>query len=284
MKNTFFCKKNTINIQGKIISLQEQWVMGILNVTPDSFYDGGAHNSIQTAIAQTQKFLNEGAQIIDVGGYSTRPNADDIAVQEEINRVVPVIAALKQKFPNIIISIDTFRAEVARQAIQHGAAMINDISAGELDPTMFETVAALQVPYILMHTRGTPQNMQSQTDYTNMMDEIITYFSTKINKLKALGVNDLIIDPGFGFAKTLDQNYELLQKLSYFNVLELPILVGLSRKSMVYKLLQTTAAEALNGTTVLHTLALEQGASILRVHDVKEAVETITLVNKFMKS
>ncbi len=284
MKNTFFCKKNTINIQGKIISLQEQWVMGILNVTPDSFYDGGAHNSIQTAIAQTQKFLNEGAQIIDVGGYSTRPNADDIAVQEEINRVVPVIAALKQKFPNIIISIDTFRAEVARQAIQHGAAMINDISAGELDPTMFETVAALQVPYILMHTRGTPQNMQSQTDYTNMMDEIITFFSTKINKLKALGVNDLIIDPGFGFAKTLDQNYELLQKLSYFNVLELPILVGLSRKSMVYKLLQTTAAEALNGTTVLHTLALEQGASILRVHDVKEAVETITLVNKFMKS
>jgi len=264
--------------------LQEQWVMGILNVTPDSFYDGGAHNSIQTAIAQTQKFLNEGAQIIDVGGYSTRPNADDIAVQEEINRVVPVIAALKQKFPNIIISIDTFRAEVARQAIQHGAAMINDISAGELDPTMFETVAALQVPYILMHTRGTPQNMQSQTDYTNMMDEIITFFSTKINKLKALGVNDLIIDPGFGFAKTLDQNYELLQKLSYFNVLELPILVGLSRKSMVYKLLQTTAAEALNGTTVLHTLALEQGASILRVHDVKEAVETITLVNKFMKS
>jgi len=284
VKNTFFCKKNTINIQGKIISLQEQWVMGILNVTPDSFYDGGAHNSIQTAIAQTQKFLNEGAQIIDVGGYSTRPNADDIAVQEEINRVVPVIAALKQKFPNIIISIDTFRAEVARQAIQHGAAMINDISAGELDPTMFETVAALQVPYILMHTRGTPQNMQSQTDYTNMMDEIITFFSTKINKLKALGVNDLIIDPGFGFAKTLDQNYELLQKLSYFNVLELPILVGLSRKSMVYKLLQTTAAEALNGTTVLHTLALEQGASILRVHDVKEAVETITLVNKFMKS
>ena len=284
MKNTFFCKKNTINVQGKIISLQEQWVMGILNVTPDSFYDGGVHNSIQTAIAQTQKFLKEGAQIIDIGGYSTRPNADDIAVQEEINRVVPVIAALKQKFPNIIISIDTFRAEVARQAIQHGAAMINDISAGELDPTMFETVAALQVPYILMHTRGTPQNMQSQTDYTNMMDEIITFFSTKINKLKALGVNDLIIDPGFGFAKTLDQNYELLQKLSYFNVLELPILVGLSRKSMVYKLLQTTAAEALNGTTVLHTLALEQGASILRVHDVKEAVETITLVNKFMKS
>ena len=162
--------------------------------------------------------------------------------------------------------------------------MINDISAGELDPTMFETVAALQVPYILMHNRGTPQNMQNQTDYTNMMDEIITFFSTKINKLKALGVNDLIIDPGFGFAKTLDQNYELLQKLSYFNVLELPILVGLSRKSMVYKLLQTTAAEALNGTTVLHTLALEQGASILRVHDVKEAVETIILVNKFMKS
>ncbi|MEY3413082.1 MAG: dihydropteroate synthase [Bacteroidota bacterium] len=284
MKNTFFCKKNTINVQGKIISLQEQWVMGILNVTPDSFYDGGAHNSIQTAIAQTEKLLNEGAQIIDVGGYSTRPNADDIALQEEINRVVPVIAALKQKFPNIIISIDTFRAEVARQAIQHGAAMINDISAGELDPTMFETVAALQVPYILMHNRGTPQNMQNQTDYTNMMDEIITFFSTKINKLKALGVNDLIIDPGFGFAKTLDQNYELLQKLSYFNVLELPILVGLSRKSMVYKLLQTTAAEALNGTTVLHTLALEQGASILRVHDVKEAVETIILVNKFMKS
>jgi dihydropteroate synthase len=284
VKNTFFCKKNTINVQGKIISLQEKWVMGILNVTPDSFYDGGAHNSIQTAIAQTEKLLNEGAQIIDVGGYSTRPNADDIALQEEINRVVPVIAALKQKFPNIIISIDTFRAEVARQAIQHGAAMINDISAGELDPTMFETVAALQVPYILMHNRGTPQNMQNQTDYTNMMDEIITFFSTKINKLKALGVNDLIIDPGFGFAKTLDQNYELLQKLSYFNVLELPILVGLSRKSMVYKLLQTTAAEALNGTTVLHTLALEQGASILRVHDVKEAVETITLVNKFMKS
>ena len=280
MKNTFFCKKNTINVQGNIISLAVPLVMGIVNATPDSFYDGNAQFTLEKMLTQVARFLAEGAQMIDVGGYSTRPEAEEVSVAEELRRVIPVIEAIVREFPGTVISIDTFRAEVARKAILAGAAIINDVSAGNLDEHMFATVADLGVPYIMMHSRGTPATMQSLTHYVHLTEEIIAYFEPKINKLKALGVKDIMIDPGFGFAKTLDQNYELLQNLPYFNVLELPILIGVSRKSMVYKLLNTAASEALNGTTVLHTMALMHGASIIRVHDVKEAVEAVQLFQK----
>ena len=280
MKNTFFCKKNTINVQGNIISLDVPLVMGIVNATPDSFYDGNAQLTLEKMLTQVARFLAEGAQIIDVGGYSTRPAAVEVSVTEELCRVIPVIEAIVREFPGTVISIDTFRAEVARKAILAGAAIINDVSAGDLDDNMFATVADFGVPYIMMHSRGTPATMQSLTHYVHLTEEIIAYFEPKINKLKALGVKDIMIDPGFGFAKTLDQNYELLQNLPYFNVLELPILIGVSRKSMVYKLLNTAASEALNGTTVLHTMALMHGASIIRVHDVKEAVEAVQLFQK----
>lgn len=254
--------------------------MGILNATPDSFYDGKINNTFDEIIKHASQMVEDGAKIIDIGGYSTRPSASDVSIIEELKRVIPVIEKLKTLYPNIIISIDTFRAEVAREAINNGASIINDISAGELDHKMFETVADLNVPYIMMHTKGTPQTMQSLTQYENLIEEIISYFSIKINTLKSLGVNDLIIDPGFGFAKTMEQNYELLQKLPYFKVLELPILVGVSRKSMIYKLLNISPDESLNGTTTLNTIALMQGASIIRVHDVKEAVETVKLLEK----
>ena len=280
MNNPIFCKKNTINVRGKIISLAQPLVMGIINVTPDSFFDGGSKNSIDEIVEFTKQMLFDGADIVDVGGYSSRPGASEVTVEEELNRVIPVIKSLVGEFPNIIISIDTFRSKVAFEAINAGASIINDISAGELDDKMFETVAQLKVPYIMMHTKGTPQNMQQQTNYNNLLNDVIDYFIPKINKLKALGVNDMIIDPGFGFAKTLDQNYELLQKLAYFNVLELPILVGISRKSMIYKLLNISPSEALNGTTVLNTIALQNGANIIRVHDVREARQTIALLQK----
>jgi dihydropteroate synthase len=280
VKNTFFCKKNSINVHGNILSLELPLVMGILNATPDSFYDGKINNTFDEIIKHASQMVEDGATIIDIGGYSTRPSASDVSIIEELKRVIPVIEKLKTLYPNIIISIDTFRAEVAREAINNGASIINDISAGELDHKMFETVADLNVPYIMMHTRGTPQTMQSLTQYENLIGEIISYFSIKINTLKSLGVNDLIIDPGFGFAKTMEQNYELLQKLPYFKVLELPILVGVSRKSMIYKLLNISPDESLNGTTTLNTIALMQGASIIRVHDVKEAVETVKLLEK----
>lgn len=280
MNNPIFCKKNTINVRGKIISLAQPLVMGIINVTPDSFFDGGSKNSIDEIVEFTKQMLFDGADIVDVGGYSSRPGASEVTAEEELNRVIPVIKSLVGEFPNIIISIDTFRSKVAFEAINAGASIINDISAGELDDKMFETVAQLKVPYIMMHTKGTPQNMQQQTNYNNLLNDVIDYFIPKINKLKALGVNDMIIDPGFGFAKTLDQNYELLQKLAYFNVLELPILVGISRKSMIYKLLNISPSEALNGTTVLNTIALQNGANIIRVHDVREARQTIALLQK----
>jgi dihydropteroate synthase len=280
VKNTFLCKKNTINVQGNIISLDVPLVMGIVNATPDSFYDGNAQLSLEIMLAQVARYLTEGARIIDVGGYSTRPNAAEVSVAEELTRVIPIIEAIVRQFPGTVISIDTFRAEVARKAVLAGAAIVNDISAGELDENMFDTVAALAVPYMMMHTRGTPTTMQTLTAYTNLAEEIISYFEPKINKLKALGVKDIIIDPGFGFAKTLDQNYELLQKLPYFKVLECPVLVGVSRKSMIYKQLNTSALEALNGTTALHAMALMLGAAIIRVHDVKEAVETVHLFQK----
>ena len=270
----------SINCNGKLIGLRTPKIMGILNLTPDSFYDGGRYNSEKEILLQTEKMINEGSTFIDIGGYSSRPGAKHISEKEELSRIVPVIEILIKHFPNILISIDTFRSEVAKQSIDSGACMINDISAGSLDKSMFETVARLQVPYIMMHMKGTPQNMQKNANYDNLIKDIIYFFSKKVNELRELGLNDIVLDVGFGFSKTLDQNYELLQNLNLFKNLELPILTGISRKSMLYKLLDITPKEALNSTSVANTIALLQGANILRVHDVKEAMETINIVEK----
>lgn len=251
--------------------------MGILNITPDSFFEGSKFTTETEILTQTEKILSEGATFMDVGGYSSRPGAEDISVQEELSRVVNAIKVIIKKFPAAIISVDTFRAEVARQAVQEGAAIINDISAGELDKNMFATVAKLNVPYIIMHMRGTPQTMKSLTEYSNLIGEVTDYFVEKLNRLTMLGVKDVVIDPGFGFAKTIDQNFELLASLDYFKTLDKPILAGLSRKSMIWKTLGTSAADALNGTTALNMTALLKGVRILRVHDVKEAVEVVKL-------
>lgn len=273
----------TINCKGKLISLDSPKVMGILNVTPDSFYDGGKYKSEKTIVSQTQKMLQEGATFIDVGAYSSRPGAQAISEDEELGRIVPIIDLLVKEFPEIILSVDTFRSKVAKETVAAGAAVINDISAGELDENMLCVVGRLKVPYIMMHMRGTPKNMQRLTDYENLMQDILHYFSVKIQSAQNYGIADLIVDPGFGFSKDLNQNYELLHHLEQFASLELPVLVGVSRKSMIYKLLETTPSEALNGTTVLNTIALSKGAHILRVHDVKEAVECVHLVRN-MKS
>lgn len=254
--------------------------MGILNCTPDSFYDGGKYKSESEILHQVEKMLDEGATFIDIGAYSSRPGADFVSKEEELNRLLPIIELLLKKFPEILISIDTFRSNVAQKTIENGASLINDISAGMLDEKMLETVAQLQVPYIMMHMKGTPKTMQSFTNYEDIVKEMMYYFSERISKARSFGLNDIIIDPGFGFAKTLQQNYEVLQKMEYFNSLELPILVGVSRKSMIYKLLENSPQEALNGTSVLNAVALQKGANILRVHDVKEAVECISIVEK----
>jgi dihydropteroate synthase len=251
--------------------------MGIVNITPDSFFEGSRFTTEGEILAQTEKMLSEGAAFIDVGGYSSRPGAEDISVDEELVRVVSAVKAISKGFPSAVISVDTFRSEVARQAVQEGAAVINDISAGELDKEMFTTVAALNVPYIIMHMRGTPQTMKSLTEYKKLIPEVTDYFVEKINRLTALGVKDVIIDPGFGFAKTIDQNFELLANLSAFKILDKPILAGLSRKSMIWKTLGTSAEDALNGTTALNMVTLLNGAGILRVHDVKQAVEVVKL-------
>ena len=267
----------TINCKGRLIDLNTPKVMGILNVTPDSFFDGSRYTSSSAILHHTANMLSEGADFIDIGGYSSRPGATDIPEADEIKRVVPAIAAVIHEFPDAVISVDTFRSGVARAAVDSGAAIVNDISAGSLDANMMKTVAALQVPYIMMHMRGNPANMQTLTDYGNIVKEMTMYFSEKISEARRLGINDLLIDPGFGFAKTLEQNYEILRRLEDFSMLEAPLLVGVSRKSMVYKPLGTSASEALNGTTVLNTIALSKGAKILRVHDVKEAVEAVKL-------
>ncbi len=269
-----------MNCLGKLIDLSTPKVMGILNCTPNSFYDGGKFKSDSEFLSQTEKMLHEGASFIDVGAYSSKPNAEFVSEEEEISRIVPVINSILKKFPETIISVDTFRSQVAKNCIENGVAIINDISAGNLDENMMETVAQLRVPYIMMHMRGNPQTMQSLTNYENIVKEMLLYFSEKIAKARSLGINDLIVDPGFGFAKTLDQNFEVLQKLELFQMLDLPILAGVSRKSMIYKTLDTTSEKALNGTTVLNTIALTKGAKILRVHDVKEAVESVTLFEK----
>lgn len=270
----------TINCKGKLIDLSTPKVMGILNVTPDSFFDGGRYKDENSILNQVETMLNQGATFIDIGAYSSRPNADFVTEDEELQRIVPIVELLVKHFPEIIISVDTFRSEIAKQTIKAGASLINDISAGILDKNMLETVANLSVPYIMMHMRGTPQTMQTLTDYDNLTKDINFYFSERISKARALGIIDLILDPGFGFAKTTQQNFELLNQLELLNIADLPLLVGVSRKSMIYKTLDTTAQNALNGTTALHMIALQKGAKILRVHDVKEAKECITLYNQ----
>jgi len=270
----------TINCKGKLIDVTTPKVMGILNLTPDSFYDGGKYNNESEIVSQVETMLKNGATFIDIGAYSSRPNATHISEAEELQRLLPIITLLIGKFPEIIISIDTFRSEVAKQAIQAGAALINDISAGKLDKDMLQTVANLKVPYIMMHMKGTPQNMKENANYKDIMKELLFYFSERINEAKKLGIKDIIVDPGFGFAKNTAQNFEVLKHLELLKILELPILAGVSRKSMIYKTLENTAQEALNGTTVLNTIALQKGATILRVHDVKEATETIKLTDQ----
>ena len=270
----------TINCKGQLIDLTTPKVMGILNVTPNSFYDGGMYKSSSEMLTKVGKMLNDGATFIDVGAYSSKPSAEYVSEEEELQRIIPIINLILEYYPETLLSIDTFRSEVAKVCIENGAAMINDISAGNLDDKMLETVAKYNVPYIMMHMRGTPETMQKMTSYDDIVKEILFYFSEKVARARSFGINDLIIDPGFGFAKTLDQNYEVLQKMELFEILELPLLAGFSRKSMIYKTLQTSAEEALNGTTVLNTVALTKGAKILRVHDVKEAMECVSLFNK----
>ncbi len=270
----------TINCKGQLIDLAEPKVMGILNVTPDSFYDGGKFNSDKNILVQVQKMLTDGATFIDIGGQSSKPNAAIVTIDEELNRVVPIVDLIIKEFPNTLLSIDTFNSQIAKECIENGAAMINDISAGNIDDKMLETIGKLQVPYVMMHMKGTPQTMQTLTTYDDLVKDILFYFSEKIAKARSFGINDLIVDPGFGFAKTTAQNFELLRKLELFQILDLPLLVGISRKGMIYQTLETTAANALNGTTVLNTIALSKSANILRVHDVKEAVESIKLHNQ----
>ncbi|RLD28096.1 MAG: dihydropteroate synthase [Bacteroidetes bacterium] len=270
-----------INCKGKLVDLSSPKVMGILNITPDSFYDGGHNNNEINILLQVEKMLNEDATFIDVGAYSSRPNAKHICEDEELKRIIPVVELILQQFPDTLLSIDTFRSKIAKSCIDAGACIINDISAGNLDDNMMTTAASLDVPYIMMHMKGTPQTMQQQTNYNDLLKDILFYFSERIVVARQLGIVDLIIDPGFGFAKTLEQNYELLNKLELLKMIELPLLVGLSKKSMIYKPLNSTAKEALNGTTVLNTIALQKGSKILRVHDVKEAIECIKLTNQF---
>ena len=269
-----------INCKGQLIDLSIPKVMGILNVTPNSFFDGGKYKNEDEIILQVDKMLFDGATFVDIGAYSSKPSAEFVSEQEEIDRIVPVIELILKHFPKTLLSIDTFRAEVAKISIENGAAIINDISAGELDEKMFTVIAQYNVPYIMMHMRGNPQTMPNLTHYDDIIKEILLYFSEKVKKARSLGINDLILDPGFGFAKTTNQNYEVLQKMELFNLLELPVLAGVSRKSMIYKTLNNTPQEALNGTTVLNTIALTKGAKILRVHDVKEAMECVTLFSK----
>lgn len=270
----------TINCKGTLVDLTKPKVMGILNVTPDSFFDGGKYKNERDILEQAEKMLSEGATFIDVGAYSSRPGAKHISEEEELQRMLPVVELLIKNFPEIIISIDSFRSRVVEESINAGAAIINDISGGKMDEQMFETVAKLQVPYIMMHMKGTPQNMQQNPQYENVVTEVISFFAEQLFKLRELKVNDVIIDVGFGFGKTLDQNYELLKKLSLFKSLDVPILTGVSRKSMLYKLLGVTPKEALNATTVANTIALLNGTHILRVHDVKEAVEAVKIVGQ----
>lgn len=276
-KDTFFRKKVTLNAGGKLIDLSTPKVMGIINITPDSFYSNSRKPAVDDALAQAGKMLTDGAAFLDFGAYSSRPGAEDISADEECDRLLPVVEAIVKSFPDAVLSIDTFRSRVAEAAVKAGAHIINDISGGMLDTDMFNTVARLQVPYILMHMKGTPQNMTQMAQYNDVFGEVLDYFVSKYQQLKQMGVHDVIIDPGFGFAKKQEHNYMLMRRMQEFNILGLPLLTGISRKKMIYGLLGGTAIDALNGTTVLNTIALSKGANILRVHDVKEAVEAVKI-------
>lgn len=270
-----------INVKGQLLDFASPQVMGILNVTPDSFYAGSRMQTEEEIARRARQILDEGASIIDIGAYSSRPNAEHIPAEEEMRRLRTGLEILNRNHPDAIISVDTFRADVAEQCVkEYGVAIINDISAGEMDARMFRTVAELGVPYIMMHIQGTPQTMQKEPHYDNLLKEVCMYFARKVQQLRDLGVKDMILDPGFGFGKTLEHNYELMAHLEEFRIFELPLLVGVSRKSMIYKLLGGTPQDSLNGTTVLNTLALMKGANILRVHDVREAVEAVRIVEK----
>ncbi len=283
-KDTFFSRKLTINCSGEILDLSTPRIMGILNITPDSFYDGGKFSSEEQIKNKIERMLDEGCDIIDVGAYSSRPGAENISEKEELSRLKPVLEMIRNHFQDVIISVDTFRSGIANYVIENfNVEIINDISSGDMDSEMFDIIAEHKIPYIMMHMQGTPQNMQKKPQYENVVKEVIRYFAEKTEQLKLLGVNDLIIDPGFGFGKTIDHNYQLLKHLDDFKIFELPILAGLSRKSMIYKVLNKSSSdEALNGTSVLNTLAILGGANILRVHDVKQARETIELTQKYL--
>ena len=270
----------TIKVKERLLDLSSPIIMGILNVTPDSFYDGGFYDNQKKVLDQVEKMINDGASIIDIGGYSSRPGADNISPDVELARVLPIVKLIKERYSKVLISIDTFRSEVAKECVKNGADIINDISGGSLDSKMFETVAKLNVPYIIMHMRGNPANMVSKTDYENIIEEMENYFSEKIELAKSFGVNDIIIDPGFGFSKTTNQNFDILKNLTFLNKFDKPLLVGVSRKSMIYKTLNISPIDSLNGSTVLHTISLLNGAKIIRTHDVKEASECIRLVNE----
>lgn len=270
----------TINIKGNLLNFSVPKIMGILNVTPDSFFDGGKYNSNDKIIKQVEKMIISGADIIDVGGYSSRPGASDISIDDELKRVIPIIKLIRKHFPSSLISIDTFRSKVANESIISGADIINDISAGNLDPQMHKTAANLKAPYILMHMKGNPRNMMNNSNYEDITKDVCKYFSERIEKARVAGINDLIIDPGFGFSKTTEQNYELLNNLDLLKQFQKPLLVGVSRKSMIYKTLNTTPEKALNGSSVLHTISLLKGANILRTHDVKEAVECVKILSQ----
>ncbi|MEB2777989.1 dihydropteroate synthase [Algoriphagus sp. D3-2-R+10] len=275
-----FPQKNTLQIDGRLINWDKPQLMGIVNLTPDSFFEGSrAEKSMNKVAALVTSHISNGASILDLGGYSSRPGAAEVSLQEEIDRVIPAVNWIASNHPDILISVDTFRAKVAEEAIRSGAHIVNDISAGDLDDEMIQTVAKLQVPYIAMHMRGNPQNMQKKTNYSDILGEILYYFAEKLEQFRKFGIKDVIIDPGFGFAKTLEQNYFLLKNLHQFQMLSSPVLIGISRKSMISKALELEAGDALNGTTALNMFALCQGANILRVHDVKEANETLKLYN-----
>ena len=275
----------TLNIKGNLLHLDTPQVMGILNVTPDSFYAGSRKQTEEEIAMRAESILNEGGTIIDIGGYSSRPDAAEVSEEEEMARLEMALRIITRNYPDAILSVDTFRSAIARRCVEEfGVAIINDISGGELDTDMFPTIAKLKVPYIMMHMRGTPQTMQQFTNYTHLTADILQWFAERVEKLYQMGANDIIIDPGFGFSKTLEQNYELMRHLSDFRLLELPLLVGISRKSMIYKLLGGTPSDSLNGTIALNTFALLNGADILRVHDVRAAVETVKIVGQLRKA
>lgn len=276
---SIFCQKRAVNCRGQLLSLEQPIVMGIVNLTPDSFYDGGRYQNERAILSRCEAILTEGGTILDLGAVSSRPGSETVSEEKEMERLLPGVALVAKAFPEAIISVDTFRGAVAHRAVDAGAAIVNDISGGQFDPTLFKTLGKLKVPYVLMHIQGKPKDMQQNPRYTDVVDEVIQFFSKRVAELRQLGVSDIVLDPGFGFGKTVEHNYQLLQRLDELRVFDLPVLVGVSRKSMINRVLDTKPAEALNGTSVVHGLALQSGAAILRTHDVKEAVEAIKIHN-----